>query len=348
MRLLVLTAIFVAAFPLAAETPADTIQRSVELQRAGRLTEAVQLMKDLLNRPGLSPLFNGLALNELGLALHNRNQFEESEMAYRRALLLLENLPSAPPVFLMRARMNLASMYIESGRGREAVPLCDLVSLAALSDTADISQALSLKASLAVIAGDLDKAERIYRETLDFLRRNGTAEHEPQVATTLNNLGTIEFRRERWKQSEAWLAQALEAQRLAAGESHPTLMKVLTNLAFAQMKQSRWNEAGRTLHEALNISRISLGDNHPMTASILDCYAVVLENTGKGKLAKAARNEAALVRSESPSALPTGVTIDVRTLRSFTKSESQDNSETSRSRTVLLPPGSASAQPRRR
>jgi tetratricopeptide (TPR) repeat protein len=300
-----------------AQTAEDLIRDSAQLQKQGKLTEAASRMRELLARPGLSPALTGIALNELGLALHNRNQYEEAERTYLRSIRSLESARDVPPVYLMRAHMNLASLYVETNRPAEAKQERDQVSVERMTDVADQCQALSLTASLALLSEDYDRAFNAYLDTLGFLRRHGGTENQTQFATTLNNLGTISYRRGKFEEAERWTRQAVDAQRLASGNAHPDLMKVLTNLAQVQIALRNDKAAGETLHEALNISRIALGDMHPVTAAILDRYAGILDRTGQKKLAKAARTEAANIRAEAPGPLPSGTTVDIR---AFTKS----------------------------
>jgi len=80
----------------APQSASELIGRSVQLQSEGKLPGAAALMRELLARPGLSPLAEGLALNELGLAQHSRNQFDEAERTYLRAIRVLEGTGLRP------------------------------------------------------------------------------------------------------------------------------------------------------------------------------------------------------------------------------------------------------------
>jgi tetratricopeptide (TPR) repeat protein len=326
----------------ASESPASLIQQSVQLQKEGKLAEAAVLMKDLLARPGLPPLVQGLALNELGLAQHSRNQFEEAERTYHRALRMIEQAEGAPPVYLARAHMNLASMYMEWGRYDKAEQERTAIPLGILTDASDISQALGLDAALATVRGELTRAQAAYEQNLAFLRRNGGPDCELQVATTLNNLGAIAFRRQEVGEAERWFALALQSQRQASGNGHPNVVKVLTNVAFAQMRQRNLSGAEATLHEALTISRELFGDVHPITASILDHYAEVLQATGKKKEAKGAKREAAALRQQIPPPLRGGMTVDVSAFQPFTKASDPGSSATAKKQTKQSMPGAIS------
>ncbi|MDZ4797507.1 MAG: tetratricopeptide repeat protein [Bryobacteraceae bacterium] len=242
--------------------------------------------------------------------------------------------------------MNLASLYIEWGRYDLAERQRMAAPMSMLTETSDISQALGVMASLAAGRGDLTRAQAAYEENLAFLRRNGGPECELQVSTTLNNIGSLDLRRERWESAEGWLQMAVKSQRAASGDSHPNLTKVLGNLAVAQMKQRKWREAEASVQEGLTISRASLGQFHPLTAAYLDLYATILESAGRKKEAREVRREAESLRRQIPPPLPGGLTVDLSTLRSFTKSSDPGNSANARKQTKQPMPASISA-PRR-
>jgi tetratricopeptide (TPR) repeat protein len=329
---IVFTALFLALFAQAQTQPDPVrlIEKSAQLQRQGRMSEAVSLMRQLIATPGIPTAFVGVALNELGLALQSQSEYEAAEKSYKRALTVLESAEGAPPIYLLRAHLNLASMYAETGRAELAENERLQVPTGLLTEASDICQALNLKASIAVVRGDIERARIAYEEALAYLRRDGGEGTETQIASTLNNLGTLAFARKQWEEAVVWLDQAQKAHRSIRPGLHPDLAKILGNLAVAQMNMGSHRQALATLAEARQIAVESLGDTHIVTAGIMYTYSEALKRSGDGKLSKAAKKEADLIMSQLPKSAPAGMTVDISSFQSFrpkSSSAAADRSE---------------------
>src|SRR4051812_45890778 len=82
---LILLAAAIAGAEPPSDTPTDILRRSSELQQSGKLHEAEQLVRDLVNDKSLDDPSRVIALNELGLILMAAIRHDEAEKHLRRA-----------------------------------------------------------------------------------------------------------------------------------------------------------------------------------------------------------------------------------------------------------------------
>ena len=165
--------------------------------------------------------------------------------------------------------LRIASLYIEAGRGREAVEAArKLLELAPPSQEGLLTQALLILSSAQERAGDPKGAE-------DSLRR--ILAKDPDNPTALNNLGYfLVERNER-------LTEALEMIQRAV-KADPTNASYLDSLGWAYFKLGKLEDAERYLIEA--------ADRRPTSVTIQEHLGDVYQQRGKMDLARAAWRKA--------------------------------------------------------
>jgi tetratricopeptide (TPR) repeat protein len=107
-----------------------------------------------------------------------------------------------------------------------------------------------------------EEAEGAYREALGIYRRLADEEpqvYEPNVATTLNNLGNVLRELRRFEEAEGVYREALEIRRRLAKEKpqvyEPDVAMTLNNLGAVLSELRRLEEAEGAFREALGIRR---------------------------------------------------------------------------------------------
>jgi Flp pilus assembly protein TadD len=232
--------------------PSEELRQIAGLARMGRLDEAaVRVASSIASNPG-DP-----ALAALGGAVEfHRGQFE-------RAVSYLERAHALRPQDLV-VRTNLAESYLRTGRGEQALALCDEASA-----IAEPSLRLArLGAHLAQEAGDMAKAIRLYRHVLN---------RESEDWSALNNLGNALSGEGEHAEAVKVLQQAMKL----APDSPP----IRVNLGSALLRAERMEEGETVLRDA---ARDFPGDHVPILT-----LATFYRDTGMDEQAYEAMAEAA-------------------------------------------------------
>jgi len=268
--------------PLTADSDKDVartlLERIVNLQRqAGRLDDAFSTtgrMRRLLGANDQRADFYSIAvLREQGKRREALEAVRAARLKYPRASEFLaleaETLAELGQVEegarLLRARitgdaeddflayLSIANLYLQAGRGKEAVEAArKLLALAPPDQPQLVTQALIMLASAQERAGDPKGAEESLRRILS---------KAPNDATALNNLGYFFIERgER-------LPEALDMIKRAV-KTEPTNPNYLDSLGWAYFKLGQLDEAERHLNDAARRNTRSstiqehLGDLH--------------------------------------------------------------------------------------
>lgn len=232
----------------------ETISRIAGLARGGRLDEAaVQVASASAGPGGSDPVLAALG----GAVEFHRGQFE-------RAARYLEIAHRAHPGD-MTVRANLAEALYRTGRGSEALPLCDDASV-----RADRSLRLArLGAHLAQEAGEHDQAIGLYRLLV---------QQHPDDWAAWNNLGNA-------LDARGDFAEAAEALGKAAALA-PDSQPIRLNLGNALIAAERYEEGEKTLKE---LAADFPGDAKPMLALFAFYRRAGMEERSYESLAEAVR-----------------------------------------------------------
>jgi serine/threonine-protein kinase len=147
-----------------------------------------------------------------------------------------------------------------------------------------VAESLDAVATLAAARGDLESAERFYREAL-AMRRTLLPAGDPAVAESLNGLATVLIARADLAAAEPLLREALAINRRRFGEEHEEVATNLGNLGFLTKERGDAAAAEELYRQALAIWRRLYGEAHPQIATQLNNLAVLVQ--GRGDLAAA-------------------------------------------------------------
>jgi tetratricopeptide (TPR) repeat protein len=214
-----------------------------------------------------------------------------------------------------RSVLNLAALYIESGRYEKAERL-GLRSLAAQRAT----QRNELDfARLLLLLGDLDEHRRGYEKAQEYDERalaifEKSVPNGREILETLNNLCVLY--RESGRNADA-LSRCERALRIAEGMGNlePSMQALLlANVGTLQFLVRGPAEAEPFYAKALAIAESWLGSEHPLLGCILFSYADLLERTNRKTQAKKCRRRAKAIMEAASTADSRKYTVDLSDL----------------------------------
>ncbi len=202
-------------------------------------------------------LANSLA--GLGTLLDLEGRYADAEKTLREALNLRQALYGTKDAGVARTLKDLARTMTRGGNPSAAIPLMQRAlavqrELHSNEPHPDLAEVLNDMGYVFDENGDLDNAEKYYRESLAMYRRcsvTSTRTSRPSSRTwrfTAQSKGDF-------ASAEALLRQSLEIHRELQGEGHPETGRALFNLASLQYDRGETSEALANMHQALAIYR---------------------------------------------------------------------------------------------
>ncbi|MBV9726974.1 MAG: tetratricopeptide repeat protein [Gammaproteobacteria bacterium] len=224
---------------------------------------------DRQNRVNLA---NSLA--GLGTLLDLEGRYPDAERTLREALELQQTLYGADDAGVARTMKDLARTITRGGNPGAAIPLMQRAlaiqrELRGNEPHPDLAEVLNDMGYVYDEYGDLENAEKYYREALAMYRRL-LGEKHPYVATELENVALTVQSEGDLASAEALLQQSLEIHRGLQGEAHPEVGRALFNLASVQYDRGETHEAVGNMRQTLAIYRKAYPADHPEIAIVLN------------------------------------------------------------------------------
>jgi tetratricopeptide (TPR) repeat protein len=216
----------------------------------------------------------GNSLAGLGTLLDLEGRYTDAEKTLRAALNLRQALYGTKDPDVARTLKDLARTITRGGNPGAAIPLMQRAlavqrELRGNEPHPDLAEVLNDMGYVFDENGDLDNAEKFYRESLAMYRRLLGDKH-PYVATELENVAFTAQSKGDFASAEALLRQSLEIHRDLQGESHPEFGRALFNLASVQYDRGETREALANMRQALVIYRKAYPADHPEIAIVLN------------------------------------------------------------------------------
>jgi tetratricopeptide (TPR) repeat protein len=212
-------------------------------------------------------------LNELGVIGKRRGAFREAEAMYARALAIYElhgQVASANGAALMH---NLAGLAHARGdaAGAELLARRGILIRAGLAqpDPRALAEDRAALAAILIDLGRLGEAAGLLRQVLRAYRAAYGPVHY-EIAATLHNIGSLQFRAGRPLPAAGTLKRSLDMKASVLGDSHPDLAITLHNLACCALQLGDPRQASRDLHRAVAILQPSADPGHPTLVSCRD------------------------------------------------------------------------------
>ncbi|KAK8045712.1 hypothetical protein PG996_013776 [Apiospora saccharicola] len=254
-----------------------------------------------------------LAMNEVGLALHEQGRYEEAETMHRKTLALLEKVSGKEHPHTLSSMSNLAQalgrqrQYAEAEMmHRETLALKEKVLGKEHPNTLismnDLGVALSRQ-------GKYAEAETMHRETL-ILEEKVLGRDHPDTLATMCNLGQALHSQGHYAEAETILREVLVLREKVLGEEHPQTLEGMDGIGVSLSYQGNHTEAETIHREVLVLRKKILGENHPQTLLSMNELGVAIYNQGRYMEAEEIYRELLVLREkvlamEHPSTLNT-------------------------------------------
>jgi tetratricopeptide (TPR) repeat protein len=132
-------------------------------------------------------------------------------------------------------------------------------------------------ANVYVAQGKYQRAEALYRETIEAQRRLLGPQHPDTLAST-NDLATAYAAQGKFREAEALFGPNLEIQRRVLGPEHSDFLGAISAVAFMYQREGNYAQAETYAAQALSGRRHALGSDDPDTMSSASDYALVYES----------------------------------------------------------------------
>lgn len=213
--------------------------------------------------------------NNLAAAHSVRGELELAERLLRQNLKVLASQYGEQDAGLIVPLQNLAEIRRAAGDQSDAAALlakADALSSRRLGASHAVTlHGLLLQADLLAFQGDFSSAERMLRRVLETQRQT-TPDDRRVLARTLLELGTVLCQRNRYRDAEPLLDEALRYNEQLHGELHPKTSAVCVQLSEVYLGLGRLANAERAIQRALGIQQLAL---HPQSTA----YAAALRQS---------------------------------------------------------------------
>ena len=283
----------------------DLMNRGIELERAGKRSEAVEVYQHWIGvatkRYGADHLITSLGYRLLAGNLEQQNQLKDAEAYWRRLLAINTKFLGPQDDETLTASGFLATNLAKQGRPAESLPLRrDLLAARTAQFGERHAKTIAATGNLAgllVELGDMQGAEKLFRQALAAnLALHGeqhreTASQYANLAVALRGLG-------RFEEAATMLDKALVIDETMTGPNGPDVALHHYNRAINFTELSRYADAEAAANRALTIWRATKGDDSTDAAlgyTVLGyCYSL----TGRFAEADTAYRKALAIRTK--------------------------------------------------
>jgi tetratricopeptide (TPR) repeat protein len=175
-------------------------------------------------------------INDLGVLLEQRGDYDEAQKLYLEALAMYRRL---------------------LGEKHPAIAI----------ELGNVAQTLQDK-------GDLAGAESTFRQAL-AMQKELLGEVHPDVALTLNNLAFVQYQRGNTRGALATERESLAVYEKLFPGDNPEVARIMNRIGFWLTEAGEYAEADKELQGALAMRRRLMGDAHPDVASSLMHLAIL-------------------------------------------------------------------------
>jgi tetratricopeptide (TPR) repeat protein len=214
------------------------------------------------------------SLYGLGKLLAANGQYPEAEKSLREALKLQQKIYGASDPRVATTLKALARELADGGDLNAAIPLMRKAvamqrELRRNEPYPDLAEVLNDMGVLLWRNGDLDEAEKFYRESL-AMNRKLLGEKHPEIANGLENVAMSLQDKGDLAGAEDMYQQSLTMRRELLGENHPEVGRTLANIASLRYDRGETRVAIENMREVLAIYRKAYPADHPETARVLN------------------------------------------------------------------------------
>ena len=223
----------------------------------------------------------GERLNNLGLLLSDKDDYEGAENFYKRALAIDEKTQGLDHHDTGKKFNNIGSILVKKGQYVEAEiffqKALTIHEKSGGSEHPAVGIVLNNIGYLSHERGDLETAETMYKRALVIREKEIGSDH-PDMVLALGNLGLLIFNNGDSEEAEALMRRALAISEKANGAQHPATGLSLNNLGILLKDKGDYEGAESMYRRALEIAEKAQGLEHSMTGTVLCNLGSLLED----------------------------------------------------------------------
>lgn len=244
---------------------AETISKYPTLEEIQEITPAIphlvemtESLSSYLSKQQISLPFIGLARFYEGQGL-----YPLAEPWHQKCLSEVQGRFGTEHTAVADSLNNLALLYLEQGRYKQAEPLFQQaleLRQRFIKDHPSVADSLTNLGDLYYSLGEYKRAESLFQQALE-MRKRLLGDH-PAIADSLNNLAALYYSQGRYREAQPLYKQALEISQRLLGKDHPDVATSQSNLATLYKRLQRYSEAESLYRQALDIRRCWFGNKH--------------------------------------------------------------------------------------
>jgi tetratricopeptide (TPR) repeat protein len=198
-------------------------------------------------------------------------ELSAAESLYKQALDVAE--ASHRPAMIATALNNLAGLYMDEDRSKDAIPMferaLELRRSALGSDDEMTLKSLERLSGTYAAVNRWEDVERTQRQALESYRR--VAPKSAAVSQTLDAIGVACRHQGKFDEADSCYSEALQLLKANSGEKSEAASQILHDWGFMRKGQGRYEESESLLRQSLNLREN--GPENMDTASTLDQLA---------------------------------------------------------------------------
>ena len=299
-------------FPGPNENTARTLQvlaRAVDQRDSGEAVDLVQKAVDMHRALwGTQPYPDfAAALNDLGLMLYDKGDYDKSEQLLRQSLAMKRQLLGDAHPEIATSLNNIANVLHDKGdlAGAEADYEQSLaMRRKLLGDTHPlVAQSLNNLAFVYYDRGQVAAALNAERESLAIYRKLFPGDN-PDVARIMNRLGYWLTETGHYGEAQGDLEESLAMRKRLFGDSHPEIASSLIHVAIFQVATHRYADAAASAEGAAKIFSAALSASNWKTALAESVRGAALAGMGEYPAAEQQLLHGYTVLSDDAGAVP--------------------------------------------
>lgn len=221
--------------------------------------------------------------NNIGQAYHEKGDLAQAGEFYRKALRLQQRAMRQHHPCIVETYINLARLQRDSGASAD-VALVDLakaeVLLKGRETHREFASVLIVKADLLREAQRLKEAEVAAVRAREIQESLGS-EEMPELAVTLNGLGSILHDQQRYQDAVKQYMRALMINMKTVGSNHPETAATYNNLGNVYQDANDDASAERYYRKTLEIQKTIYANDNPDVAATYNNIATILVRQGR-------------------------------------------------------------------
>lgn len=248
------------------------LQKGIMLYDAGQLDESEAIFRKVLyftnNDKNLSPSIEAAASNELANVYKDKENYEDAERLYRKAIGAWEILERKYPekievkINLITTLNNLAIVYLRMDDLQNAEKLLNRsVEISEKNDvfTPELGKSYNYLGIVNEKRNNANIAISNFNKALEILHKLSASK---EYADTLNNLSIMYSNQGKYDKAEPLLIESIELTKQLDGVNHPSYAQSLNNLSVFYKNTSSFKKAESYALQAINLFNKIFGIYH--------------------------------------------------------------------------------------